>query len=512
MEEDAVEGEALINQDPRFLKPDLYEAAKVNDTDTVLKLLGDQVPPTFIDNNNGWTALHWAAINGNILLLKKLLECGASAPYHRMLKQAKIKENESIMNSIILSEGKKVVDDVVQVLEEGMEGGSVDVNDGNEINEAKLSKKVSLLPTSSTADDDEADLEYFLETSVDLLNNTPLLWATVKGHLRAVWLLLLDGYSPNDKDHFGNNSLHLAAVNGHLSLLKVLIEDGGKSNIVNIYKNLPIDMATDQGIREVLSTAMEKGASMTSKDIALKHEQNMISYTMHVTALNTAMQEATKTESQLADMRTVNVPEVLRRVSDAINDAKEWALEEATISSAEKLLAKLEVTQDLLNDTNTLQRCLPVRSQTVYVQNVHKLERTICRAEMVNVDKSQVQVSLDLIKRCQIEYLLSTLINRLKDLSCARDPNEHDMNRLKQAVDKGLPLNASEDVVKEGDLLYKRLEAELGMSRAMLSVPVVKLPREDPPDGYWDECDTGKIEETELYPYPPAENSGEYKW
>jgi predicted nuclease of restriction endonuclease-like RecB superfamily len=41
---------------------------------------------------------------------------------------------------------------------------------------------------------------------------------------------------------------------------------------------------------------------------------------MHVTALNTAMQEATKTESQLADMRTVNIPEVLRRYNISFID------------------------------------------------------------------------------------------------------------------------------------------------------------------------------------------------
>jgi hypothetical protein len=38
-----------------MLKPDLYEAAKINDTEKVLRLLVDQVPPTFIDDNNGWT-------------------------------------------------------------------------------------------------------------------------------------------------------------------------------------------------------------------------------------------------------------------------------------------------------------------------------------------------------------------------------------------------------------------------------------------------------------------------
>ena len=58
------------------------------------------------------------------------------------------------------------------------------------------------------------------------------------------------------------------------------------------------------------------------------------------------------------------------------------------------------MTQDLLNDTNNLARCLPVKSQSTYVQNAHKLERTICRAEKIDVSDSQIQISRDLIQRC----------------------------------------------------------------------------------------------------------------
>ena len=61
-----------------------------------------------------------------------------------------------------------------------------------------------------------------------------------------------------------------------------------------------------------------------------------------------------------------------------------------------------------------------------------------------------------------MECLLSTQINRLKDISCATDPNEHDMNRLRSTVEKAQAFNASMDIVTEADLLYKRLEAELG--------------------------------------------------
>lgn len=193
-------------------------------------------------------ALHWAAKNGNMLMLSKLLERGASAPYHRLLIEAKLKGKKTIIGQGSLSnnEGKKAAEDLVQSADENDENPNNDTSsnglgDDSGILERSTTKSGSILLSEV---EDEEDIELFLETSSNLLMNTPLQWATVKGHLRAVWLLLLDGYSPNDRDHLGNNSLHLAAVNGHSQILKVLVEDGGRANIVNIYKNLPIDMAT----------------------------------------------------------------------------------------------------------------------------------------------------------------------------------------------------------------------------------------------------------------------------
>lgn len=55
------------------------------------------------------------------------------------------------------------------------------------------------------------------------------------------------------------------------------------------------------------------------------------------------------------------------------------------------------------------------------------------------------------------------------------------------------------------------------MTRAINAMPSVKLPpvlKADevmPPD-YWQECDVGKIKETEEYPLPPADNNNEYIW
>lgn len=114
-----------------------------------------------------------------------------------------------------------------------------------------------------------------METSVDLTRNTPLLWAASKGYLRIIWLLLCDGYSPNDLDNMKNNALHLAAAYGDVKVLKVIIDDGGNANHVNHYKNLPIDMARNKEVREMLQVAMISGASNTEEDIVMKHKQNL---------------------------------------------------------------------------------------------------------------------------------------------------------------------------------------------------------------------------------------------
>ena len=51
-----------VDLNPRLLKPDLYEAAKGNDTERVIQLLVGQVQPTFIDKSSGWTVFHFTSM------------------------------------------------------------------------------------------------------------------------------------------------------------------------------------------------------------------------------------------------------------------------------------------------------------------------------------------------------------------------------------------------------------------------------------------------------------------
>lgn len=60
--------------DPITLKPDLYNAATLNNTEKVFQFLDLKVPPTYVDMRTGLTALHWASMNGNVPLVKRLIE------------------------------------------------------------------------------------------------------------------------------------------------------------------------------------------------------------------------------------------------------------------------------------------------------------------------------------------------------------------------------------------------------------------------------------------------------
>ena len=200
----------------------------------------------------------------------------------------------------------------------------------------------------------------------------------------------------------------------------------------------------------------------------------------------------------------MNIPDIIRKLADALRDAREFSLDEVLIVRGDQLMQKLETTQDILADVLKLQQMSPIRLQGDYIEYVHKLERSLERGESIGLDGTQLQFSRDLIKKCNIEFWVETMCSKVRDVPCARDEHEHDMNCLKKAIQKAQALRASDEVIEAASALYKRLDGELSMSRALNAIPAVRIPIENPPEGYWQDCDTGKITETPEYPLPPG--------
>lgn len=342
--------------------------------------------------------------------------------------------------------------------------------------------------------------------------------------MEVVWQLLKVGYSPNDTDNLGNTALHLAASSGYKKIVQILIDDGAMPTVVNVYKNTPGYLAKNRDISDLMVVAVEKGASMTAEDIKNKHEDNMKKLVKMETDLSNVVTDAQRVDSPrgVKGLKNIQVNDLISRLSNILQVSEEWCLNEEQCALGRGLLAKLEITVDLISDLDALQRKMPIKTQTEYLEFASKLEVTIEKAEKSGLEKAYIKMGTDLLQKCQTELSLCSYINRLKNVTCAVDANEHDMKRLIGVTEKAVSNGCSEEIMMQAMALSKRLEVELGMTRALNAIPVVKLPplpvksKEHPegvvpevPEGYWQPSDLGHIEETSEYPKPPAEINGE---
>jgi len=481
----ALDGEESqeIKIDPKTLAPDLYAAAKADNLEEVQRLLAENVPATYVEKELGWTALHWAAKAGNTKMTAALLAAGASGPYHRQL----LRENRVDLGVFV-----------------GAENNDENKNEANGAGTG-----------GDTAKEEEDEDELGVDTATDYTKNTPLLWATFKAHLGVVWLLLMDGYSPNDVDDLNNNALHLAAASNNKKVTKVLIEDGTMPTAVNIYKNRPIDMTCDNEIRELLTMAMKAGASMTDKDIQQKHLTNMQKHREHIANFESTVLNLNRLESPRALRTLPNLSEASAELASVISVAKEEKLDAELITSAEAILDKFDLIQELHTDLEAVHLKPYVTTETEYIDTCDALERTVERCEAAGIPRGHLLGAHDALTRCRVSLRLCTLERRLSGITCAAPENHHDMVRLSECVRKAEATRVSDELIGRAFNLFKRLDAEEKMSIALRMVPEVRLPKEEPPEDYWRDIDTGAIEQHEGYPLPPVGEDGtvgDYNW
>ena len=230
-------------------------------------------------------------------------------------------------------------------------------------------------------------------------------------------------------------------------------------------------------------------------------------------ALNSTVEEVSSFVNNSTATTLINQSsskKYIRMLSDSIDMAKEWFLDAEMLNQAEILLKKLEISQQLFTDIIEVQKNSPITNQSKYIQFGYKLEKSIEKAVEVGFNDSQLQLGLDLLAKCQSEYWLSALYARLENVITAVDANEHDMNKLREAISRAQLTNSNETLIESSSKLLGRLDVELGITRSLKAFPTVKLPIDNPPDGYYTEKDLGKIKETEGYPLPPE--GGDYIW
>jgi ankyrin repeat protein len=75
-----------------------------------------------------------------------------------------------------------------------------------------------------------------------ILRNTPLIYATIFGHVEVVWVLLEGGAKVESTSAYCSTALHQAAWNGYLDVCRLLLDWGAKMDPLDEWKDTPLHL------------------------------------------------------------------------------------------------------------------------------------------------------------------------------------------------------------------------------------------------------------------------------
>lgn len=179
----------------------LLAAVKENNYEQVEELLLKQANPS--TEKDGWNPLLWASCNGNEDIVRLLIKNNAHTSYINQ-----------------------------QLDMESQEKNNDDSEHGDPFVKPKDAQKVG--------------------------KYTPMHWASYKGHIKVVWILLKAGISPLEIDMHGNTSVHQAASDEKgIKVLKCFLSQGCDIGLKNARGHTPLDLATTEDTRILINKAFQ---------------------------------------------------------------------------------------------------------------------------------------------------------------------------------------------------------------------------------------------------------------
>ena len=109
---------------------------------------------------------------------------------------------------------------------------------------------------------------------VDIDGWTPLIAASVYGHLEVVRYLLEQGANRDKANIYGYTSLYCAAVEGYLETVKLLMVYGADLNARNNRGELPIDMTEDEEIKQAIRDEPERRWNQQPRKRCIEQDQH----------------------------------------------------------------------------------------------------------------------------------------------------------------------------------------------------------------------------------------------
>ena len=224
------------------------QAAALNGQTLIAKLLLERGADVTVATQDGWTPLNSASDSGYIGVVKLLLEKGADVTVETNKGWTPL--NSASSNGHV---------DVVKLLLEYDADVTVATQDGS-------------TPLDSASFNGHVDVvKLLLEKGADVTvttqdGSTPLDSASSNGHVDVVKLLLEYGADVTVTTQDGSTPLNSASSNGHLEVVKLLLKKGADATIATQDGWTPLLWATIQGHWDVVKLLLEHGAEIESKD------------------------------------------------------------------------------------------------------------------------------------------------------------------------------------------------------------------------------------------------------
>ena len=199
-----------------------------------------------LQDPEGGTPLYWAALSGHTLVVKLLLEKGASL-------NTKGYEGRTALHAAAMRGHENVVQ---LLLDNGAETGTKDIYGDTVLHQAVRSS-------------DETVVQLLLEVGVDAENGigeTALHLAARQGSKRIIQLLLENGADIGIKDNSGNTVLYKAVTSHEETVVQLLLEIGVDFNAENSGGRTALHLAARWGSKNTVQLLLEKGADIDVKD------------------------------------------------------------------------------------------------------------------------------------------------------------------------------------------------------------------------------------------------------
>jgi len=234
-------------------------------------LLGRPPDPAAVDAN-GWTDLHWAAVQGNAKAAAWLLEQGAAV-------DARAKEDgeevDTAARDRLLHLGlspwvpRRLGESPLMLAWRSEQVAEVLLASGAEIDARDPYGRTPL--HLAALEDSVAVAELLLASGADVdardaAGGTPLQSATVLDSVTVAELLLASGADVDARDAAGDTPLHRAAFNRSVEVAELLLASGADVDAKNAYVKTPLHEAVPLDSDEVAELLLAGGADVNARD------------------------------------------------------------------------------------------------------------------------------------------------------------------------------------------------------------------------------------------------------